>query len=573
MMKFKEFVSGNLPIENPPPSLSSLPEFFSDDPTLCAIDIETKGLDKFRNEPVLFGVAWRTLDGTVKMASETYSFSDAQTLLGRTTTRKLFHNINFDVGVLYHSCQIFTQPPYSCTQMIGSLLGSDLPKGLEFLARAYLNTQPWKWTQDADPRRYNGIDCWATLRLYEEMTSKQVVKDGMEELLARANEALELTVYAHMRGVRVDVQRMRVINSVMAKKVKEAELRLNELLEQETGMKTLNWNSPKQVQNLLYEQLKLPKKFTVDQKTKRRRLTTNADALEELSPLHPIPQSLRTYKLFSKYTSTYLNERLVNDGKLHPEFLMDVTATGRFASRGPNFQNQPRSGPIKSIYLPDRSTDYFVEVDFSQIEMRVMVHLSGEPALEQAYSEGHDIHTTVARQVFAKDDVTKEERHMAKYIVYGLGYGRGAASVAQQYGWPIAEAQAFIREFSRRFPTLWEWRREQVRQAERQRYLANPFGRRRYFYGRNFETRAYNFVPQSTALDILIDGMVTLKENTPWRQMIWVHDSYCLSIPETQLEEALDEIPRLLGTCSLGWPTPVDIGYGRTWGEAVKGGA
>jgi DNA polymerase-1 len=277
---------------------------------------------------------------------------------------------------------------------------------------------------------------------------------------------------------------------------------------------------------------------------------------------------MRAFKLFGKYTSTYLNPRLVQKGRLYPEFRMDVAATGRFASRGPNFQNQPRTGPVKSIYLPDQSNHFFVEVDFSQIEMRVMVHLSEEPALEEVYAKGYDLHYEVAKMVFKKEDISHEERHMAKYIVYGLGYGRGAASVAQQYGWPIAEAQSFIREFSKRFPKLWEWRREQVKLAERQRYLENAFNRRRYFYGRNFTTRAYNFIPQSTALDILVDGMIILNKKVPkWRQMIWVHDSYCLSIPKKDMEEAKEILPKLLGTCAIGFPTPVDIAYGDNWGD------
>ena len=108
--------------------------------------------------------------------------------------------------------------------------------------------------------------------------------------------------------------------------------------------------------------------------------------------------------------------------------------------------------------------------------------------------------------------------------------------------------------------------------APGQRYLANDFGRRRYFYGRNFTTRAYNFIPQSTALDILVDGMIKLHKHVPdWRQMIWVHDSYCLSIPKKDMPEALNLLPKLLGTCELGFPTPIDIEYGDTWGDAKNG--
>jgi DNA polymerase-1 len=572
MLKFRRFVEGDLPIENPPVDLADMDELFLDSPGEVALDIETKGLDKFNNEVVLFGASWRDSTGQIKMASIGYEKEKVERIL-RGPWNKIFHNINFDVGVMQHSCDIQTIPPFSCTQMTGSLLGSDLPKGLEFLARAHLNTQPWKWTADTDHRRYNGIDCWATLRLFEEMTKSNglLEVDGMSSLYQRSVKALEQTVYAHMRGVRVNVTMMKAIRHVMQKKVEEAEERLNEILKQETGMLAINWNSPKQVQNLLYEKLGLPKQYTTSQGSRQRKLTANADALQVLSAQHAIPQSLRVFKLFGKYVSTYLNPNLLHDGKLHPEFLMDVATTGRFVSRGPNFQNQPRSGPIKSIYLPDRpECEKFVEVDFSQIEMRVMVHLSGEPALVKSYEEGLDIHTEIAQMVFEKDEVSKEERHMAKYIVYGLGYGRGAASVAQQYGWSISEAQSFIRSFARRFPVLWEWRREQVKQADRHRYLTNPYSRRRYFYGRNYETRAYNFIPQSTALDILVDGIARIAKETPWRQMIWVHDSYCLSVPETQLEDALHELPKILGTCSLGWPTPVDVAYGDNWGDAKE---
>lgn len=575
MMKFRRFVNGELPLESPPELLTPYDQIFQDRPDTVAIDIETEGLDKFRNEIALFGVAWRDpQSGSIHMASIPYHDHSIQRLLVDSQITKVFHNINFDVGVLYHNRHHFTSPPYTCTQLLGSLLGSDLPKGLEYLGRAYLNTPPWKWTADTDHKRYNAIDCWATLRLYEEFTKEGglLAEAEMGTLRKRSEQALELTVDAHLKGIRVDVPRMDAIGTVMKKKMNEAETRMNALLKEHTDISSINWNSSKQVQNLLYNILELPKQTTADQKTKKRRLTANADALQTLSKLHPIPAAMRAFKLFGKYTSTYLNSRIVVEGRLFPEFRMDVAATGRFVSRGPSFQNQPRTGPVKSIYLPDSSDHYFVEVDFSQIEMRVMVHLSKEPALEEVYEKGYDLHTEVAKTVFGKDLVTKEERHMAKYIVYGLGYGRGAASVAEQYGWSIAEAQAFIREFAKRFPKLWEWRRAQVRTAERQRYLSNAFGRRRYFYGRNFTTRAYNFIPQSTALDILVDGMIALNKKVPdWRQMIWVHDSYCLSIPKTEIEEAKRVLPQILGTCHLGFPTPVDIEFGDNWGDAKNG--
>ena len=571
MLKFRRFVEGDLPLENPPDHLSDYSELEIDNPKVVAIDIETSGLDKFNNKIALFGVSWRGPSNEIKMASIPWDENRVGYLLTSRTTTKVFHNINFDVGVMYHTGCKLTCSPFSCTQLLGSLLGSDLPKGLEFLGRAYLNTSPWKWTTDTDHKRYNAIDCWATLRLYEEFTkpSGLLQQNDMESLRGRSEKALELTVAAHLKGIKVDQTRMNAIGTVMKKKMDEGETRLNALLLEHTELKSINWNSPQQVQDLLYNHLSLPKQHTQDQKTKKRRLTANADALQTLSSLHPIPAAMRAFKLFGKYCSTYLNPRLVVRGRLYPEFRMDVAATGRFASRGPNFQNQPRTGPVKSIYLPDKPDHYFVEVDFSQIEMRVMVHLSGEPALEEVYAKGYDLHTEVAKMVFSKENISKEERHMAKYIVYGLGYGRGAASVAQQYGWPIAEAQAFIREFAKRFPKLWEWRREQVKLAERQRYLANAFGRRRYFYGRNFTTRAYNFIPQSTALDILVDGMIALNEQcVQWRQMIWVHDSYCLSIPKKDIEEAKDILPKILGTCHLGFPTPIDIEYGDNWGDA-----
>jgi uracil-DNA glycosylase family 4 len=569
MLKFKRFVNGDLPLEAAPATLSPFSQLLTDEPNTVALDIETKGLDKFHNEIVLCGAAWRDSSGQIHMASESFDPTQVGYVLSDSRIKKVFHNINFDVGVLYHTAGKLTNTPFTCTQLLGSLLGSDLPKGLEFLARAYLNTSPWKWTADTDHKRYNALDCWATLRLHEEFTKPNGLLEEvrMQELCDRSEKALKLTVDAHLQGVRVDTIRMGAIHTVMEKKVKEAEHRLNALLQEHTDMKTLNWNSPQQVQHLLYEILDLPKQFTTDVKTKKRRLTSDANALESLSKLHPIPATMRAFKLFGKYTSTYLNPRLVVKGRLFPEFRMDVTATGRFASRGPNFQNQPRTGPVKSIYLPDRPDHYFVEVDFSQIEMRVMVHLSGETALEEVYEKGYDLHTEVAKTVFEKPTVTPEERHMAKYIVYGLGYGRGAKSLAEQYGWSIPEAQAFIRTFSKRYPRLWEWRREQVRTAENERYLANAFNRRRYFYGRNFTTRAYNFKPQSTALDILIDGMLAIDQQTSWRQMIWVHDSYGLSVPKKEIQDALHILPEILGTCRLGFPTPIDIKYGNSWGD------
>jgi len=345
------------------------------------------------------------------------------------------------------------------------------------------------------------------------------------------------------------------------------------LLQEMVRDPAFNWRSPKQLGVLLYEKLKLPKLYN----KRKESPTTDEDALKELKDLtgNKIVDVLLTLRKLSKLASTYFSLEETYDGRIHSEFLVHITPTGRLASRNPNLQNVPK-GPARAIYLPDEGY-VFVHADYNQIELRIAARLAGEQRLLEAFEKGEDIHRRTAALVYhvSVPEVTEQQRFKAKMIVYGLGYGRGAPSIAKEQKISVAEAQRFIDEYFYQFPNIARWRREVAARGQADGYLVNPYGHRRYFFGQNVVPKMYNYIPQSTAGYRIMEAMNELHDELPPEAFLWVqiHDELGVQCPEHMAEQIgalTKEVMERPVDVLDGYILPAKVHIGKNWEEVSK---
>ncbi|MHA1632709.1 MAG: DNA polymerase A family protein [Candidatus Freyarchaeota archaeon] len=226
------------------------------------------------------------------------------------------------------------------------------------------------------------------------------------------------------------------------------------------------------------------------------------------------------------------------------------------------------------MYIPEDG-NIFVSADYNQIELRIAALLAHEITLLEAFDRGDDIHKRVASEVYKvrMSEVTPLQRFRAKFIVYGLGYGRGARSIARQYKeLSYAEADRFITTYFNTFPNIKRWRQTLVTEAQRKGYLVNPFGRRRYFFGPGNIPKVYNFLPQSTAADVLLEALVRLDGELPKgaRMVLTVHDSILVECPEDmkdEVAECLKDVMEKPVDALDNYVIPVKVTFGKTWEE------
>jgi DNA polymerase-1 len=283
--------------------------------------------------------------------------------------------------------------------------------------------------------------------------------------------------------------------------------------------------------------------------------------------------------------STYILPGLeTEDGHLHPSFGVSKTATGRLNSWNPNGQNVPEV--MRDIWVPDSDDHVLVSADWSQIEWRLAMVMSGDPVGLALLASGVDNHRAVAAETLRKaiEDVTDEERYASKFIVYGLGYGRGAPSIAEGHGLDIGFVQNFIRGFFAKFRVFSQWRDRNVEFVKKNHYLANPYNRRRWWYTWQV-TEVYNFPQQSTGGDMMYDAIIAVDKDLPKGASLrlTVHDELVVNTPKSCVRETIEVIKthmeakqQLIVDASArpdivaeyypdGWFCPADIHVGSDW--------
>lgn len=431
---------------------------------------------------------------------------------------------------------------------------------------------------------YCGADS-ATVLALRVFFADGLKRQGVEKLL----ETIELPlvpVLADMEwtGVAIDTRWFARLDHDLSHDLESLEQEIRKLADQPD----LNLNSPRQLGVVLFEKLGLP----VLKKT-RTGPSTDAEVLEQLSHLgHKLPELILGYRELQKLKSTYVDvlPRAVNPatGRIHTSYNQVGTSTGRLASSDPNLQNipvrTPRGEAIRRGFVPAPGWR-FVAADYSQIELRLIAHLSGDSAFVAAFRSGGDIHRETAALIFgvAPEAVTPEMRSRAKTINFGIIYGQGPFALANSLGITQEEARRFISDYFTRFAGVRNWLDHQVLLAREQGYVETIFGRRRYIpeiRDRNFNIRTFgerlaqNTPLQGSAADLIKIAMIDLHASLPEHQLqsrilLQVHDELILESPEDEVELTVELVQRhMTGAATLSVPLEVSIGTGMNWVEA-----
>ena len=412
---------------------------------------------------------------------------------------------------------------------------------------------------------------------------ERVRERGSEPLLDEVELPLTAVLAAmEDAGVRIDTYRMGEITARLADRVEELEARAHELAGEEFVL-----GSTQQVARILFEKLAL----TPGRKGKTG-YSTDTRVLRSLRGEHEIVAVLEEWREYSKLLNTYLGPlpSLISpaDGRLHTTFNQTVAATGRLSTSSPNLQAIPirteLGRQLRSAFVAEDGCR-LLSADYSQVELRILAHVSGEPALREAFARGDDIHTATAAEVLGKEPatLTKDERNVAKMVNFGIIYGISAFGLSENLEIPREEAQAYIDTYLARFPRVQEFIARTIAQASADGYVTTLLGRRRpipELRASNRQTRslgerlAVNTVMQGTAADVIKVAMVRIHERLraegrAGRLVLQVHDELLLEVPEVEVG-AVRELVRaeMVGAYPLDPPLAVDLGVGDNWADA-----
>jgi DNA polymerase-1 len=429
---------------------------------------------------------------------------------------------------------------------------------------------------------YAAADAVAVLLLAEKL-SPEIREKKLERLFFETEMPL-LKILAEMEytGIKVDVQYLRKLEDEFAALQKKLEAEIFSLAGQE-----FNPNSTKQLGVILFEKLQLP----VIRRTKTG-YCTDEEVLRQLSLQHELPQKLIDYRELQKLKSTYIDALLsMNDPdtqRVHTSFNQTVTATGRLSSSAPNLQNIPVRSDygkmIREAFVPDEG-HVFLSADYSQIDLRVLAHVSNDEALVSAFSKGGDIHAATAREVFniaIGEEVPLDRRRMAKSINFGIVYGISPYGLAQQLKISNEEAKIYIQSYFAKYRGVEEWIRTVLKEARTNGYVTTLLGRIRYLPDinssngqvRSFAERmAMNTPIQGTSADIIKVAMITLagklqEKAFKTKMLVQVHDELLFEVPENELQSVSGIIKdEMENAMKLTVPVIVDLKAGRNWAE------
>jgi DNA polymerase-1 len=430
----------------------------------------------------------------------------------------------------------------------------------------------------------------AAVALLAPVMEERIGKQGLRPLLDDVELPLS-SVLARMeaRGIRLDVGYL----EEMGESVRDRMATLKAEVYQHAG-EEFNLNSPPQLRKILYEQLGLQP----GKKTPKGELSTDASVLEKLRDAHPIVDALLSWRELDKLNSTYLEAlpKLVDprDGRVHTTFVQTAAATGRLSSTNPNLQNVPirteLGRQIRRAFVPGSDDQVLLVLDYSQIELRILAHLSGDGGLRAAFESGEDIHTATAARVFGLplDAVDPLSRSRAKMVNYGLAYGMNAWGLAQRLGIAPDEAQEIMDAYFESFPAIREYLDNQVGHATVEGFTETLLGRRRYIpelQAANPRVRdmgrrqALNAPIQGSASDVFKVAMIHVDEalrehvDLDCHTLLTVHDELVFEVPETSVEAAAELVKeRMEHAVDLEVPLRADVGWGTNWADAAPAG-
>ncbi len=437
--------------------------------------------------------------------------------------------------------------------------------------------------EDAGP--YAAEDADVTLRLHQTLWVQLQAHEGLTKVFKEIEMPLvPILSKIERTGVLIDGKILEKHSVELAQRLQELETQAHEL-----AGEPFNLSSPKQLQTIFYEKQKLP----VLKKTPGGAPSTNEEVLAELALDYPLPKIILEHRGLAKLKTTYTDKLplMVNavSGRVHTSYHQAVTATGRLSSSDPNLQNIPvrndEGRRIRQAFIAPEN-HIILAADYSQIELRIMAHLSGDKGLLAAFAQGKDIHRATASEVFgtALEQVTVEQRRSAKAINFGLIYGMSAFGLARQLGIQRGEAQRYMDLYFERYPGVLEYMERTRVQASEEGYVETLFGRRLYLPDikssngmrrKGAERAAINAPMQGTAADIIkkamiaVDGWLSQQDEPLVRMIMQVHDELVFEVHESAVEQSGETIRQLMEQCvELAIPLKVDVGTGLNWDEA-----
>ena len=512
---------------------------------------------------------------------------------------KVGQNLKYDLTVLANY-GIHLSGPLFDTMLAHYLIQPELRHNMDYLAEIYLNYKTihieeligpkgrgQKNMGDLEPKdiyKYACEDADVTLRLMKPL-AKELRKNSLEEVFQNIEMPL-MPVLARMErnGVVLDTDTLKEVENDFTLRLQTLEKDIYELAGHEFTI-----NSPRQVGEVLFGELKLSEKV---KKTKSGQYSTSEEVLRDLHSKHPIVQKILDYRGLKKLLSTYVEAlpKLINPatGHIHTSFNQAVTATGRLSSSNPNLQNIPVRGEdgreIRKAFIPEAG-EIFFSADYSQIELRIMAHLSGDEHMIEAFNAGHDVHAATAARIFHKDikDISKDERRKAKTANFGIIYGISAFGLAERMDVSRTEAKELIDSYFEMYPKIKDYISKAVDTAREKGYIETEFGRRRYLpdiNSRNAVVRGYaernavNAPIQGTAADIIKIAMIRVQqrldaEGCKARMMLQVHDELNFSVPTDEFDKVKRiVIEEMQGAYKMSVPLEADCGEGKNWLEA-----
>jgi len=577
---------------------------------LFAFDTETTSLDYMQAQVV--GVSFAVKTGEAAYLPLAHDYADAPQQLDRDETlkrlkpllesakhKKLGHHLKYDRNVLLNHGIELNGIEHD-TMLESYVLNSTASRhDMDSLAQKYLDYRtthyeevagkgakqiPFSQVRIEDATPYAAEDADITLRLHEHFWPQLSAAEGQCRVYREIEMPL-VPVLSRMErtGVKVDAERLFAQSHELAERMGQIEREAHQV-----AGGAFNLGSPKQIQEILYERQKLP----VLRKTPKGQPSTAEDVLEQLALDYPLPKLILEHRSLSKLKSTYtdkLPERIDPDtGRVHTSYHQAVASTGRLSSSDPNLQNIPirteEGRRIRQAFVAPEGRR-LVAADYSQIELRIMAHLSGDAGLLRAFAEGQDIHRATAAEVFGVglDQVSGEQRRAAKAINFGLIYGMSAFGLARQLGIERGDAQDYVDRYFARYPGVKDYMESTREKARDLGYVETLFGRRLYLpdiNARNGQIRAQaervaiNAPMQGTAADIIKRAMIQVDQwiresRIPAVMILQVHDELVLEVDEGAVDAVRQELcARMSQAAELKVPLVVEAGVGENWDDA-----
>lgn len=574
---------------------------------LVALDTETTSLDPLMARLVGLSVSVKvgqafympvahrgSLD--VEQLDKDYVLETLRPWLENAEAAKVLHNAKYDTHVLLNE-KVSLRGIREDTMLQAYVLQSHKRVGMEELALQWLGLKGASYEDicgkgakqigfdEVDipvASQYACEDADYTLRLHQCLRPQVAKEEGLERIYLLEVQASDVLTIVERNGVKIDVPTLARQSHELGQKMLELENKAYELADQ-----PFNMNSPKQVGEILFGKLGIP----VVRKTASGAPSTDEDVLTRLAQDYPLPQVLLEYRGLAKLKSTYTDKlpKMVNpdSGRVHTRYAQAAVITGRLASSDPNLQNIPvrtaEGRRVRAAFVSELGK--VVSADYSQIELRVMAHVSGDENLQQVFEQGGDVHTATAAEIFGVDakDVSSDQRRAAKAINFGLIYGMGEFGLASNLGITRDAARAYIDRYFARYPGVASYMTRIKAQAHEQGYVETVFGRRLWLPElkgakgprmAGAERAAINAPMQGTSADLIKMAMVAvqrwLEEKGLRTQMVMqVHDELVFDVPEDELDVLRENLPGLMcNVAKLDVPLVAEVGVGDNWEQA-----